>query len=832
MTYLIDFVTNLNILIWLAVLIAIYFFVYLIRMFLHNYFSYHRSMEKDILLVTLPKEKIYDTTKQQQEEKKEVWQEQIGIMETLYSSIGGMNVKKNIINWVIGRDDALSLEIVSKDGLISFYLAVPKKIRRFIEQQINAYFPEAQVEDSVDYNIFSPKSKVFAARLSLQRQNIFPIKTYHKFGADPLNSLTNILSKLQDDEGAAIQFIIRPANKSWRKLSRKFANEVYKTQDIKKAIHRVSSLQFFSSFENVLDIVLQKSNKEKNETINNENRKLSSREEEMIKEIEEKSSKAGLEVNIRLIVSSEDEKRGDIYLTNLLDVFSQYNIYGYGNSFKRASILSKNKFVKDFIYRTFDRGKVIILNTEEFASIYHFPLPTTETPNIRWLTAKKSAAPVEIPSEGIVLGRNIFRGIEKLIHIKRDDRRRHAYVIGKSGTGKSVLLANMAIQDIANGEGVCVIDPHGDLVEDILTHIPRERAEDVIYFKPADIQRPMGLNLLEYDKNYPEQKTFVINEMIKIFDKLYDLKSTGGPIFEQYMRNSMLLIMDDPNSGSTLMEISKVLSDPNFRKYKLSKCHDQTVVDFWKKEAEKAGGEAALANIVPYVTSKLTSFISNDTMRPIIAQQKSAFNLREIMDQRKILLLNLSKGQLGDLNAYLIGMIMVGKILIAALSRTDIPQEKRKDFYLYIDEFQNFITDSIAIILSEARKYRLNLIIAHQYIGQLVKNQDTTIRDAVFGNVGTFITFKIGSEDAEFLVKEYQPVFNQYDLINIKRFNAYVKLLVDNNPLRPFSMQTFPLVNGNLEMAERIKSLSRLKYGRDRNIVEAEIMRRGNIKFN
>ena len=832
MSYLINFTINSNILIWLAILVAVYFFVYLICIFLHNYFSYHRSIKKDILLITVPKEKIYDTGKQQQEERKEVWQEQIGIMETFYSSIGGMDVKKNIINWFIGRDDALSLEVVSKDGLISFYLAVPKKMRRFVEQQVNAYFPEAQVEDTIDYNIFSPKAKVFTARLNFQKQNIFPIKTYHKFGADPLNSLTNILSKLQDDEGAAIQFMIRPANKNWRRLSRKFANEVYKTQDVKKARNKIFSLQFFSLFENALDIILQRSNKNKDKTINNENKKLSSREEEMIKEIEEKSSKAGLEVNIRLIVSSENKERGEMYLTNLIDMFSQYNIYEYGNSFKKVRILSQSKFVKDFIYRNFNKRKVVILNTEELASIYHFPLPTTETPNIRWLTAKKSAAPVEAPDEGIVLGRNVFRGIEKLVHIKRDDRRRHTYVIGKSGTGKSVLLANMAIQDIANGEGVCVIDPHGDLVEDILTHIPKERAEDVIYFKPADTQRPMGLNLLEYDKNYPEQKTFVINEMIKIFDKLYDLKATGGPIFEQYMRNSMLLIMDDPKSGSTLLEISKVLSDPNFRKYKLNKCHDQTVVDFWKKEAEKAGGEAALANIVPYVTSKLTSFISNDMMRPIIAQQKSAFNLREIMDQRKILLLNLSKGQLGELNAHLIGMIMVGKILIAALSRTDISQEKRKDFYLYIDEFQNFITDSIAIILSEARKYRLNLIIAHQYIGQLVKNQDTSIRDAVFGNVGTLISFKIGSEDAEFLVKEYQPVFNQYDLINISRFNAYIKLLVDNSPIRPFSMQTFPLNSGNLKIAERIKGLSKLKYGRDRNIVEAEIMRRGDIKFN
>ncbi len=412
--------------------------------------------------------------------------------------------------------------------------------------------------------------------------------------------------------------------------------------------------------------------------------------------------------------------------------------------------------------------------------------------------------------------------------MKRSDRRRHTYLIGKSGVGKSFLLSSMAIQDIINGEGVCVIDPHGDLIADIISRIPIERAEDTIIFAPADIERPLALNLMEFDARYPEQKTFVINEMIKIFDKLYDLKSTGGPIFEQYMRNAMLLVMSDPESGSTLMEIPKVLADAAFRRMKLERCGDPTVVDFWRKEAEKAGGDAALANIVPYITSKLTSFISNDMMRPIIGQQNSSFNLREVMDNKKILLVDLSKGRVGEMNAFLLGMILVGKILMSALSRTDIPQEARKDFYLYIDEFQNFTTDSICSILSEARKYNLNLIMAHQYLGQLVKGNDTTIKNAVFGNVGTWILFKIGSEDAEIMSKEFAPVFNQYDLINIEKYIAYVKLLVDNSASRPFSMSTISPLPGQVidGVGGRIKSLSRLKYGQDRNIIEAEIRRR------
>ncbi|NQU83131.1 MAG: TraM recognition domain-containing protein, partial [Parcubacteria group bacterium] len=341
---------------------------------------------------------------------------------------------------------------------------------------------------------------------------------------------------------------------------------------------------------------------------------------------------------------------------------------------------------------------------------------------------------------------------------------------------------------------------------------------------------------------YPEQKTFVINELINIFDKLFDLKATGGPMFEQYARNAMLLIMEHPESGSTLMEIPKVLADAEFRKFKLEHCQNQIVKDFWTKEAEKAGGEAALANIVPYVTSKLTPFISNDIMRPIIAQQKSTINLRDIMDNKKILFLNLSKGVIGDTNSYLLGMVLVGKIWGAALSRADMPAEKRNDFNLYIDEFQNFTTDTIASILSEARKYRLNLNITHQYVSQLVKDNDTRIRDAVFGNVGNIVSFRVGPEDGEFMEQQFTPVFTKHDLMNVSNFNAYVKLIIGGQVSRPFNMeihrhwdpwhkaaeQIFGIQKDE-KMAKAIKELSRLTYGRDRGEVEAEIKKRSKM---
>jgi hypothetical protein len=380
----------------------------------------------------------------------------------------------------------------------------------------------------------------------------------------------------------------------------------------------------------------------------------------------------------------------------------------------------------------------------------------------------------------------------------------------------------MAKKDAISGKGFCFIDPHGDAIEDILTAIPKERAEDVIIFDPADVERPIGINMLEFDPAHPEQKTFIINEMIGIFDQLYDLKATGGPMFEQYMRNAMLLIMEHPESGSTLMEISKVLSDEDFRRFKLDHCTNPIVRDFWLKEAEKAGGEAALANMVPYITSKLTAFISNDIMRPIIAQQKSALNFREIMDGGKILLINLSKGKIGEINARLLGMVIVGRLLMAALSRVDMVESERKDFYLYLDEFQNVTTNSVAQILSEARKYRLCLILAHQFIAQLKEE----ISKAVFGNVGSMVAFRVGPEDGEFLEKQFSPIFSANDLMNVDNYHCFARILMNGELTKPFNMKTYAPTKGNQEIANALKELSRFRFGRDAAMVNREIMDR------
>ncbi|PIT90449.1 MAG: hypothetical protein COU22_02125 [Candidatus Komeilibacteria bacterium CG10_big_fil_rev_8_21_14_0_10_41_13] len=797
-----------------------------LRRFFSNSSRLPSALQQKILLISVPKETIKKSESSSEQKAGDIRGE-IGVVENLFSVLGGLRAQRGFKAWLFGRTDHFSAEIVLDKGKIFFYLAIPEYLRNTLEQQVNSAYPYALIEEVKDYNIFSPKGTVIGTYLKFARDYIFPIKTYRKMDGDPLDALTNALANMKNDGEAAIQLVARSSHRKWHGKGVYVAKEMQQGKSLSRALAEVGFGNFLEKLayliSGIFAFITPKKSDQKLKSPAEVNQ-LSPMETEVIKGLEEKTSKAGFDVNLRVVVWGRNKQLAQAHLGNITNAFSQYNIYQFGNAFKKASRVKMNALISDFIYRNFVPKYNLILNAEEMSSLWHLPLPSTETPNIKWLEARKAAPPLNLPSEGILLGENIYRGVQTPIRIRDEDRQRHMYIIGKSGTGKSVFQFNNIIQDIQNGQGVCLIDPHGDLVEDVLQHIPKERAEDVILFDPADLERPLGLNMLEF--NNPEQKTFVINEMINIFDKLYDLKSTGGPMFEQYMRNAMLLMMEDSESGSTLLEVPKVLADANFRRYKLSKCLNPVVKDFWQKEAEKAGGEASLANMVPYITSKLTPFISSDLLRPIIAQQKSSFNFREVMDQQKILLIKLSKGQIGDMSANLLGMVIVGKLLMSALSRVDLPADKRTDFHLYIDEFQNFITDSIAIILSEARKYKLCLTIAHQYIGQLVRKGDTSIRDAVFGNVGTIVAFRIGPDDAEFLSKQFSPVFNEYDLLNIPKFNAYIRMLVDNQNVPPFNLSPYPPKMGDQSMVEKIKQLSRLKYGRDRSLVEEEIMSR------
>ncbi len=387
-------------------------------------------------------------------------------------------------------------------------------------------------------------------------------------------------------------------------------------------------------------------------------------------------------------------------------------------------------------------------------------------------------------------------------------------------------MSNLAIQDIASGHGVCVVDPHGDLIQDILEHIPKHRADDVVYFNPSDTERPIGLNMLE--ARTEDQKDFAVQEMISIFYKLFPPEMIG-PMFEHNMRNVMLTLMSDIDDPGTIIDIPRMFTDDSYVKRYMRKLKDPVVRSFWEKEMAKTS-DFHKSEMLGYLISKVGRFVENEMMRNIMGQQNSGFDFRQIMDEKKILLVNLSKGTTGEVNAKLLGLIIVAKLQMAALSRADIPEDERHDFYLYIDEFQNFITDSISTILSEARKYRLNLVIAHQYMGQLTtEGGKTDVRDAVLGNAGTICTFRIGPDDAQVLSKEFAPTFGSYDLLNVPQHTCYTKLLIDNTASKPFNMSIYPPTKGNKALGEAIKQLSRLKYGRDKAIVEAEIMERTQI---
>ncbi len=761
-----------------------------------------------------------EEVQQQGGEASAPWKQEVATMEALLTSLATIHVSQSVFSRILYSVPTITLEIANPAGdeEISFYIAASRTVWERVEKHIHSHFADAAIEVVDDYTIFTPGSHVAVATLGLKHEHSLPIRTYKTMETDSLNAITTALSKLDTaEEGAAVQLVLAPPPKSWRKSGTKIAQEMQQGKRLNQ-VHSKSALASLVKAASEASTALRTTSPQKND----EQVQLTPEEQELIKTIESKTRRAAFAVNIRLIGSAPTQERAQEILAQLENAFAQFENHEV-NAFTVQHRGTVRSVAYRYIFRTFNPERAITLNTEEVASIYHMPTVQTTTPKVSYLKSKSAPPPNDVPSEGLLLGYNEYRGVKTDIRLTQDARRRHLYTIGQTGTGKSNFLKEMAKQDVREGRGVCIIDPHGDFADDVLGAVPKERAEDVIYFDPSDVERPIGLNMVEYVT--PEQKTFVVNEMINIFDKLYDLKQTGGPMFEQYMRNAMLLVMEDPESGSTLMEIPKVLSDEQFRRMKLRKCKNPVVRDFWVKEAEKAGGEASLANMVPYITSKLTPFVANDMMRPIIAQQESTINFRDVMDSEKILIVNLSKGKIGEINAQLLGMVIIGKILMAALSRVEIPEDKRKDFYLYIDEFQNVTTDSIAQILSEARKYRLALTIAHQFIGQLSEE----ISKAVFGNVGSMCAFRVGAEDAEQLEKQFAPEFSAADLMNVDNYNAFAKVLINGQVTPAFNLKTYPPSDVNYELAQMYKELSRLRYGRDREIVEREIQQRAQL---
>ncbi len=781
------------------------------------------------LEIQMPKDNSDEKQQQRQrsdEEKKNL----IAIAEQLFTTVSQAGEHKS---W-FGANDYISFEIACTDKKVAFYINCPKSLQQLIEKQVQAQYPAAFIEELKGYNPFQKGAQVEITELRPTKKYVYPIRTYKDMESDPLNALTNAMSKLSEGEGAVIQMIISPAGHAWQARPRHMASEIQqgKAPHIVERGHITKVLyELMTGFGHAL--------RGKNNQMTNQYRndlsgyhsaiQLTPMQQEIVKRLEEKASRPGFKTNIRIVTSSSIPGAAKLHMSNIVSSFLQYNMPPF-NGF-RIRKRRRRDLLRDFIFRIYrNYGKNSILNTEELASIWHLPTPYLETPNIKWLISKKAPAPLNIPSEGVLIGRNQYRNVETKIMMDRDDRRRHMYVLGRTGVGKTEIMKYMSVQDIKNGEGLCIIDPHGDFIEDVLPHIPKERAEDVILFEPFDQERPMGLNMLEVSRE--EEKDFAIQEMISIFYKLVTDPAMLGPMFEHNMRNAMLTLMADEEHPGSLVEIPRIFTDTEFQKYKVSKLRDPVVRAFWEKEMAKTS-DFHKSEMLGYLVSKVGRFVENSMMRNIVGQSKSSFNFREVMDGKKILLVNLAKGKVGEINAKLLGLIIVSKIQMAALSRADTPEADRKDFYLYVDEFQNFITDAFESILSEARKYKLNLIIAHQFLGQLEQGAGAQgagskgLRDAVFGNTGTMVSFRIGVEDAEVMAKEFSPTFNEFDLVNIDRYNAYVKLMINGTASKPFNMATYPLPKPDakqLEVAAAIRQLSRLKFGRPRAEVEAEIL--------
>ncbi len=752
-------------------------------------------------------------------DKSKGFKEFIGAMEQFYAGMnsiseGPKNEKENYFT--------LEVALNNQSDQVVIYAAIPNKHLSLFEKQVLAYYHDAKIHEVPDdYNVFNEKGGSVGAYASFSERPVLPIKTYDNIDHDPMNTILNVFSKLKTvGEGAAIQLVIAPAGD-------KFINEFHMIlDDVKDGMSVKHAADNFYKFNRAFikagkDLIFgtKKTEEEKKEKYIKGRRAV---DEGAVEKIGNKMKSTIMKANIRIIASAGTVGEAEGILKEIESSFNQFSeAASQSFVFEQVTGSDLKKFFHDFSYRAFSSDKILPMNLKELASVFHFPVGIGSAPQLKEAKAGIAPVPMEMGQEGIVLGVNSYRGKDTMIHMAREDRMRHFYVIGQTGTGKTNILLNMITQDIKNGDGCCYIDPHGTDIQTILSRIPKERIDDVIYFDPAYTARPMGLNMLEYDPKYPEQKTFVVNEMMGIFNKLFDMKVGGGAMFEQYFRNSAFLVMEDPESGSTLLEITRVLGDKEFRDMKLAKCKNPIIKQFWVS-AEQTTGDQSLANFVPYISSKFDNFISNDIMRPVVLQQNSVFNFRKIMDEKKILLVNLSKGRLGDINANLIGLVLVGKIQMAALSRVDMFGKPMNDFYLYIDEFQNITTDSIASILSEARKYRLSLNIAHQYITQLEEN----IKNAVFGNVGSIAVFRVGTEDATFLEPKFKPQFTAQDITRLDNRNAYVSMLVNGQPTKPFSLRTLDAEKGNIDIVDNLKELSYVKYGRDRAEVEAEIMAR------
>ena len=717
-----------------------------------------------------------------------------------------------------GWQEHISFEIVSQNNKIYFYVWVPENVKDFVEGQIYAQYPTAEIKEASDYTEIASEeqNKLIGAELELDKPDIYPIKTFLNFEVDTLAGITATLSKLENKgEKVWIQMIIRPADDSWQNNALNYIEGV-------KGGKITSSAKYVNGFFNVVGTFMSAifnpdGIAESNGKV--EPPRLSSAQEASLKSIEEKASKLGFETKIRICFFANDPSLGKQKMHGIVGAFKQFTTIL--NGFKSSKMKTGKEIYDEYRARYFG-NKGSILNIEELASIFHLPNITVETPTIQWTKSKKGEQPDNLPIVGSMPDKDLtvfaetnFRHMVQKFGITNEDRNRHMYVIGKTGVGKSNMLENMAIADMNAGDGIAVIDPHGDFIDKILNYIPKDRMDDVIILNPEDRDFPIAFNPLETVN--PDHKGLVASGLISIFQKIWAF--TWGPRLEHILRNTILALLDYPDS--TMLGVTRMLEDKNFRKKVVKRISDPVVKNFWLREFAEYNEKFRTEAIAP-IQNKVGQFLSSATVRNIIGQPKSTIDFREIMDSGKIILVKLAQGAIGEDNSSLLGAMIITKIQLAAMSRVDIPEEKRKNFYLYVDEFQNFATESFAKILSEARKYKLNLTVANQYIAQMPE----TVRDAVFGNVGTIVAFRVGANDAPVLAKELAPVFDETDIVNLDKYNIYIKMAIDGVTSPAFSAYTLPLPEETPDLQankDKVIALSREKYANSRESVEQNI---------
>ncbi len=728
--------------------------------------------------------------------------------------------------------EEVSFEMVSSgDRGIKFYVITPSSVLKFVESQIYAQYPNATVTVVSDYvSAINPSHTEYkTSHLVFSRPNFYPIKSFRDFETDPISSLSSSVSNLASGEELWLQIVVRPVADKWQQEGFDYVNKVREGQDPAKT-KSMFNIFFDVIKSQVIEIFIgvmvglftrpTESTDVKGKYFTT-TPKISAAKETELKYIENKLSRMGFEAVIRIVSASPDAGRADANLRGLTASFEQFSGTSINTLINKIED-NKQAVLSEYKKREFDQDRSLILNTEELATIFHFPLSHINTPNISWIYSRKSEPPANLPTQNCTyIGETLYRNKSVKFGIRNDndDRLRHLYVIGKSGTGKSSLFVTMLSQDILNGEGVAILDPHGETIENILDRIPDNRVEDVIYFDPSDTENPVGLNLLEIDD--PSQKNLMASGLVSAIKQHFDF--SWGPRLEYLLNYCVLTLLEVP--GTTLLGITRLLEDQNYLNYMLHYVRDPLVHKFWNDEFKQMkGNQKLVTEAISPIQNKVNRFLASTTIRNILGQKRSTIDIWDVMNSKKILLMNLSKGKIGQDNANLLGALLVSRIQFYALQRARIPNDQRIPFYLYVDEFQNFATGSFEEILSESRKYKLGLHLTHQFTGQLPEN----LLKAVYGNVGTIMTFSLGAPDARELAKEFAPYFNEEDIISLERFQVYTKLMVDGMTSHPFSAKIIVPWDSNFFVPrtnnrDRVIQRSREKYGMPREKVEERV---------